>query len=156
MLKKLWKTIKEHRMKLASALLIGLLIGGGVIYTIEEKQEQFWREKYLEQSKSNDSLRVQMEQLNKENELLTQKNQDLKDALGVTILSSIRSNFYDLKAMKSKNYNRQIYYNEEAHKSNLVPKEIGEKWNLNVFSDRYQKQLNRLMDTIAKKENEQN
>mgnify|MGYP006282449107 CR=1 FL=1 len=156
MLKKLWKTIKEHRMKLASALLIGLLIGGGVIYTIEERQEQFWREKYLEQSESNDSLRVQMEQLNKNNELLTQENQDLKDALGVTILSSIRSNFYDLKAMKSKNYNRQIYYNEEAHKSNLVPKEIGEKWNLNVFSDRYQKQLNRLMDTIAKQQKEQN
>jgi len=156
MLKKLWKTIKEHWIKLASALLFGLLIGGGVIYTIEERQEQFWREKYLEQSESNDSLRVQMEQLNKKNELLTRENQDLKDALGVTILSSIRSNFYDLKAMKSKNYNRQIYYNEEAHKSNLVPKEIGEKWNLNVFSDRYQKQLNRLMDTIAKQQKEQN
>jgi len=155
MLKKSWKILKAHRIKLAIALFLGLLIGGGGIYIIEENQEQFWRKKYLEQTESNDSLRLQMEQLHKENDLLTQKNQDLKDALGVTILSSIRSNFYDLKALKSKNYNRQIYYNEEAHKSNLVPKEIGEKWNLNIFSERYQKQLNRLMDTIAAKNEEE-
>ncbi|MGM0531091.1 MAG: hypothetical protein ACQER7_07040 [Bacteroidota bacterium] len=152
MLKKFWRTIKAHRIKLASSLLLGILIGGGVIYFIEEGEQEFWREKYMEQTESNDSLRLQMEQLHKENELLTQKNQDLKDDLGTTILSSIRSNFYDLKALKSENYNRQIHFNNEAHKSNMVPKKIGEKWDLNVFSDRYNKQLARLMDTIANRE----
>ncbi|MCF8335746.1 MAG: hypothetical protein K9H65_04000 [Bacteroidales bacterium] len=152
MLKNLWRTIKAHWIKLASFLLLGILIGGGVIYSIEENEKEFWREKYMEQTASNDSLRLQMEQLHKENELLTQKNQDLKDDLGITILSSIRSNFYDLKALKSENYNTQIHYNNEAHKSNLVPKKIGEKWDLNIFSDRYNKELARLMDTIAKRE----
>lgn len=156
MLKRFWKIIKAHRVKLASSLLLGILIGGGVIYLIEESEKEFWREKYMEQTESNDSLRLQMEQLHKENEMLTQKNQDLKDDLGITILSSIRSNFYDLKALKSENYNRQIYYNNEAHKSNMVPKKIGEKWDLSIFSDRYNNQLSRLMDTIAHREEERN
>ncbi|MFP4620714.1 MAG: hypothetical protein ACLFM7_05350 [Bacteroidales bacterium] len=156
MLKNLWKTIKEQRIKLASSLLLGILIGGGVIYSIEYKEKQFWRKKFMEQSENNDSLRLQMEQLNKEKELLTEKNEDIKDDLGVAILSSIRSSFYDLKALKSENYNRQIYYNEEAHKSNLVPKKIGEKWDLDLFSDKYSKELKRLMDTISDKEENNN
>ncbi|MFW6103550.1 MAG: hypothetical protein ACOC59_00640 [Bacteroidota bacterium] len=156
MLKKFWRTVKSHRIKLASSLLVGILIGGGVIYSIEESEKEFWREKYMEQTESNDSLRLQMEQLHKENELLTEQNRDLKDDLGITILSSIRSSFYDLKALKSENYNRQIHYNNEAHKSNLVPKKIGDKWDLDIFSERYNEQLGRLMDTIAKREAENN
>jgi hypothetical protein len=155
MWKKFLTKIKKYWIEVISALLLGLLIGGGIIYSIEEKQEQFWRGKYMEQSKSNDSLRTQMEILHKKNNILSKKNQALKDDLGITILSSIRSNFYDLKALKSENYNTQMYYNQEEYKSNLVPKRIGEKWDINVFDEKYKKELNHLMDTIIEKKSEE-
>lgn len=133
---------------LASALLFGIVIGGGIIYIIENRQEQYWRERYLQQSKNNDSLKIQMEQLHKRNTILTEENNGLRNDLGVTILSSIRSNYYDLSALKSDNYNIQMYYNREEYKSNLVPKKIGEKWGINIFSDKYKQDLDNLLDTI--------
>jgi hypothetical protein len=154
MLKKFWDRLKKYWKEIAGSLLMGIILGGGIIYSIEAKQKQFWREKYLEQTKSNDSLKTQMQQLHKQNSVLSKKNHALIDDLGITILSSIRSNFYDLKALKSENYNTQMYYNQEEYKSNLVPKKIGDKWDINVFSERYKKELNTLMDTIMKDKKE--
>ena len=156
MLKKYRDKLKKYWKEIASTLLIGVILGGGIIYSIEAKQKQFWREKYLEQTKSNDSLKTQMQQLHKQNSVLNKKNRALIDDLGITILSSIRSNFYDLKALKSENYNTQMYYNQEEYKSNLVPKKIGDKWDINVFSERYKQELNTLMDTIMKDKEEAN
>lgn len=154
MFRKILRNLKTHWIKLASSLLIGVLIGGGVIYSIEQKQEEFWREKYMTQKRSNDSLRTRLEKLHERNSLLHNTNRELKDDLGIAILSSIRSNFYNLRALKSEDYNTQMYYNQEEYKSNLVPKKIGEKWDINVFSPGYKQKLNTMMDSILSKETE--
>lgn len=150
MIKKLMATIKQHWIKITVSLLTGLLIGGGGMYIIEQRQVNFWRNKYIAESNKADSLRNQAEKLTKEHNILVEQNSKMKDDLGVTILSSIRSNFYDLKALKSENYNTQMYYNQEEYKSNLVPKSIGDKWEINIFSDQYKSELRRLMDSIYK------
>jgi len=149
-MKKRIATIKHHWVKITVSLLAGLLIGGGVMYIIEQRQVNFWRSKYMAESKKTDSLQTRTEKLINEHNILVEKNDKMKDDLGVTILSSIRSNFYDLKALKSENYNTQMYYNQEEYKSNLVPKSIGDKWDINIFSDQYKSELRRLMDSIYK------
>lgn len=147
-MKKIFATIKQHWIKISVSMLAGLLIGGGAMYIIEQRQVEFWRNKYMAESKKADSLQTRSEQLINQHNVLVEKNNKMKDDLGVTILSSIRSNFYDLKALKSENYNTQMYYNQEEYKSNLVPKSIGDKWNIDIFSEQYKAELRRLMDSI--------
>jgi|GEM_PF-1803740 len=154
MLKKCISTLRQHWIKMTGAFLAGLIVGGGVMYTIEHRQIKFWRDKYIAQSQTNDSLRTQLKRLNDHNQNLTRKNNKIRDDLGVTILSSIRSNFYDLKALKSDDYNTQLYYNQEEYKSNLVPKSIGEKWNIDIFNEQYKAELRTLMDSIYKAKNQ--
>ncbi len=154
MLKKFKTLLKDHWVKILSSLLAGLLIGGGIMYSIEQQQENFWRERYIRQTHKTDSLRAEMQQLNDHHHELLQKNKKIRDDLGVTILSSIRSNFYDLKALKSDDYNTQLYYNQEEYKSNLVPKTIGEKWNIDIFNQQYKSELRTLMDSIYKAKNQ--
>lgn len=155
MLKKLKTLLKNHWVKIVSSLLAGLLIGGGIMYSIEQQQEDFWREKYIQQTHKTDSLQAEVQQLNDNHHKLLQENKKIRDDLGVTILSSIRSNFYDLKALKSDDYNTQLYYNREEYKSNLVPKTIGEKWNINIFNQQYKSELRTLMDSIYKAKNQE-
>lgn len=152
MIKKLLNTIKNHPVKLLIVLLIGVFAGGGVMYSIKDKKEEFWRTKYMEETQSMDSLRAFNKQLIEKNETLKQKNKDIKNDLGITILAALRSNFYNLKALKSEDYNTQMYYNLEEYKSNLVPKKIGEKWNVNVFSQKHKNQLNRIVDSLYKEQ----
>ncbi|MBS3775210.1 MAG: hypothetical protein KGY70_08485 [Bacteroidales bacterium] len=154
MLKKIRTLLKNHWLKITAALLAGLLIGGGIIYSIEQQQENFWREKYIQQTQQNDSLRKQIKQLNDQHNILINRNKKMKDDLGITILSSIRSNFYDLKALKSEDYNTQLYYNQQEYKSNLVPKTIGDKWNIDIFNEQYKNELKTLMDSIYKAKNQ--
>lgn len=154
MLKKIRTLLKNHWIKITAALLAGLLIGGGIIYAIEQQQENFWREKYIQQTQQNDSLRKQIKQLNDQHNILIRRNKKMKDDLGITILSSIRSNFYDLKALKSEDYNTQLYYNQQEYKSNLVPKTIGDKWNIDIFNEQYKSELQTLMDSIYKAKNQ--
>lgn len=148
MFKKLLNTIKRHPVKLLVVLLIGMFAGGGVMYYIKDKKEEFWHTKYMEETQSIDSLKAFNKELRRKNEMLKQKNKDIKTDLAVTILAALRSNFYNLKALKSEDYNTQMYYNQEEYKSNLVPKKIGEKWNINVFSQRHKNQLNRIVDSL--------
>ncbi|MBS3774925.1 MAG: hypothetical protein KGY70_07055 [Bacteroidales bacterium] len=154
MLKKIRTLLKNHWIKITASLLAGLLIGGGIIYSIEQQQENFWREKYIQQTQQNDSLRKQIKQLNDQHNILINRNKKMKDDLGITILSSIRSNFYDLKALKSEDYNTQLYYNQQEYKSNLVPKTIGDKWNIDIFNEQYKSELQTLMDSIYKAKNQ--
>ena len=154
MLKKIRILLREHWIKITASLLAGLLIGGGIIYGIEQQQENFWREKYIQQTQKTDSLRTQLQQLNDQHNILVERNKKIKDDLGITILSSIRSNFYDLKALKSEDYNTQIYYNQQEYKSNLVPKTIGDKWNIDIFNEQYKNELKTLMDSIYKAKNQ--
>lgn len=154
MLKKIRTLLKNHWIKITASLLAGLLIGGGIIYAIEQQQENFWREKYIQQTHKNDSLRNQIKQLNNQHNILVKRNKKMKDDLGITILSSIRSNFYDLKALKSEDYNTQLYYNQQEYKSNLVPKSIGDKWNIDIFNEQYKNELKTLMDSIYKAKNQ--
>jgi len=154
MLKKIRTLLKNHWIKITAALLAGLLIGGGIIYAIEQQQENFWREKYIQQTQQNDSLRKQIKQLNDQHNILIRRNKKMKDDLGITILSSIRSNFYDLKALKSEDYNTQLYYNQQEYKSNLVPKTIGDKWNIDIFNEQYKSELQTLMDSIYNAKNQ--
>ena len=153
-MKKLIETIQQHWIKLTVSLLAGLLIGGGTMYIIEQRQVKFWRSKFIAQSQKNDSLRTHMEQLTNENTRLVEHNNKIKEDLGITILSSIRSNFYDLKALKSNDYNTQLYYNQQEYKSNLVPKTIGDKWDIDIFNEQYKSQLKTLMDSIYKAKNQ--
>ncbi len=148
MFKKLINTIKNHPVKLLVVLLIGVFAGGGVMYYIKDQKEKFWHTKYMEETQSIDSLKAFNKELRRKNEMLKQKNKDIKTDLAVTILAALRSNFYNLKALKSEDYNTQMYYNQEEYKSNLVPKKIGEKWNINVFSQRHKNQLNRIVDSL--------
>jgi len=154
MLYKIRTLLRNHWIKITASLLAGLLIGGGIIYAIEQQQENFWREKYIQQTQKNDSLRNQIKQLNDQHNILVERNKKIKDDLGITILSSIRSNFYDLKALKSEDYNTQLYYNQQEYKSNLVPKTIGDKWNIDIFNDQYKSELKTLMDSIYKVKNQ--
>jgi hypothetical protein len=152
MFRKLINTIKKHPVKLLVVLLIGLFAGSGVMYQIKDKKEEFWRTKYMEETQSIDSLRAFNNELMEKNNILKQKNRDIREDLAITILAALRSNFYNLKALKSEDYNTQMYYNLEEYKSNLVPKKIGEKWNINVFSQRHKNQLNRIVDSLYKEQ----
>ncbi len=157
MWRKIRITLKNHWVKILSSLLAGLLIGSGIIYSIEQQQEEFWRQKYLAQQQISDSLKNQLSRAQDQQEQLMEKNKKIRNDLGVTILSSIRSNFYDLKALKSKDYNTQLYYNQEEYKSNLVPKAIGERWNIDIFNQQYKAELQTMMDSIDQaKEQEKN
>jgi hypothetical protein len=152
MIKKLINTLKKHPVKLIVVLLIGVFAGGGVMYSVKDKKEEFWRTKYMAETQSIDSLRAFNTELLEKNKMLKQKNRDIKNDLAITILAALRSNFYNLKALKSEDYNTQMYYNLEEYKSNLVPKKIGEKWNINVFSQKHKNQLNRIVDSLYKEQ----
>lgn len=152
MFRKLINTIKKHPVKLVVVLFIGIFVGGAIVYTIKDKKEEFWRTKYMEEAQAIDSLRAFNKELRYKNEILKKKNRDIKNDMGITILAALRSNFYNLKALKSEDYNTQMYYNLEEYKSNLVPKKIGEKWNINVFSQKHKNQLNRLVDSLYKEQ----
>jgi len=154
MLKKIQSLLNHHWIKILSSFMAGLLIGGGTIHFIEQQQKNFWQEKFIQESHQTDSLRSRIDQLNDQHNILTERNEKIKDDLGITILSSIRSNFYDLKALKSDNYNRQLYYNQQEYKSNLVPKAIGEKWNIDIFNEQYKSELKTLMDSVYKAKKE--
>ena len=152
MLTKFFQTLKIHAIKLLIAGFAGAFIGAGVMFYIKDQKEEFWRTKYVAEKQNLDSVRKFNGELIRKNEDLTEKNRALRDDLGVTILAALRSNFYNLRALKSENYNTQMYYNLEEYKSNLVPKNIGEKWNLNVFDPRYKGKLNRLKDSLYKEQ----
>ena len=53
MLYKIRTLLRNHWIKITASLLAGLLIGGGIIYAIEQQQENFWREKYIQQTQKN-------------------------------------------------------------------------------------------------------
>jgi pantothenate kinase len=152
MFRKLINTIKKHPVKLAVVLIIGVFVGGTIMYTIKDKKEEFWRTKYMEETQAMDSLRAFNKELRYKNKMLEKKNKDIKNDMAITILAALRSNFYNLKALKSEDYNTQMYYNLEEYKSNLVPKKIGEKWNINVFSQKHKNQLNRIVDSLYKEQ----
>lgn len=154
MIKKLLDTIKTHPIKLLVALLIGLFVGSAIMFSIKDKKEEFWRQQYIAEHQAIDSLRAFNKQLAKKNKLLKQEKKDIRDDLSITILAALRSNFYNLKALKSENYNTQMYYNLEEYKSNLVPKKIGEKWKLNVFGQQNKERLNRIVDSLYKEQKE--
>ena len=154
MFKKLLITIKTHPIKLLVALLIGLFAGSAVMFSIKDKKEEFWRQRYIEENQAIDSLRAFNEQLVQKNETLKQENKDIRNDLSITILAALRSNFYNLKALKSEKYNTQMYYNLEEYKSNLVPKKMGEKWELNIFHQQNKARLNRIVDSLYKEQKE--
>ena len=78
MIKKLMATIKQHWIKITVSLLTGLLIGGGGMYIIEQRQVNFWRNKYIAESNKADSLRNQAEKLTKEHNILVEQNSKMK------------------------------------------------------------------------------
>jgi len=152
MIKKFLAIIKKHVVKLVITFIIGFFAGGGTMYYIKDKKEEFWRTQYIEEKQSQDSLKAFNNQLRLENKRLKDKNRDVRDDLAITVLAALRSNFYNLKALKSEDYNTQMYYNLEEYKSNLVPKTIGEKWNLNVFDTKYKSKLNQVVDSLYKEQ----
>src|SRR6056297_2090201 len=154
MFKKLLITIKTHPIKLLVALLIGLFAGSAVMFSIKDKKEEFWRQRYIEENQAIDSLRAFNKQLVQKNKSLKQENRDIREDLSITILAALRSNFYNLKALKSEKYNTQMYYNLEEYKSNLVPKKIGEKWELSIFGQQNKQRLNRIVDSLYKEQKE--
>ncbi len=154
MFKKLIITIKTHPIKLLVALLIGLFAGSAIMFSIKDKKEEFWRQQYIEENQTIDSLRAFNKQLTQKNESLKQENKDIRNDLSITILAALRSNFYNLKALKSEKYNTQMYYNLEEYKSNLVPKKIGEKWELSIFDQQNKERLNRIVDSLYQEQKE--
>ena len=137
-------------IKLAVALLIGAVIGSVVTYFIEEKKVEFWKDRFVESNELNQSLEREKNRLQDQNDELVKENKAIRKDLAVAILSSVRSNYYNLKALKTENYNRQLYFNEMEYRSNMVPRVIGKKWEINILQPKYNRELQRLVDSISK------
>jgi hypothetical protein len=129
---------------------MGAVIGSVATYFIEEQKVEFWKERFVEAQELNESLEVEHKKTMKRNEELVRRNEELRKDLGITILSSVRSNYYNLKALKSEDYNKQMYYNEQEYRSNLVPRAMGDKWGINILKAKYNRELKHVVDSIYK------
>jgi len=154
MIKRLFLTIKKHAVKLAISLVLGALIGSVATYLVEEQKVTFWKERFIEADELNKTLEQEYNSTKQKNKELAKKNKELKRDLSITILSNVRSNFYNLKAIKSEDYNKQMYYNNEEYKSNLIPIAMGRKWNINIMDARNNENLNHIIDSVYKSKTE--
>jgi biopolymer transport protein ExbB/TolQ len=148
MKKRVLSSIKSNIIILSIVLILGAGIGSVVTYFIEEKKVEFWKERFVEANELNQSLKKEKERFDKEKEELIEENKALRKDLAVTILSSVRSNYYNLKALKSENYNKQMYFNEMEYRTNLVPRAIGKKWDLNILQSQYNRELQHIIDSL--------
>ena len=148
MIKKLIRTIKQHSIKLAVSLLLGAIVGAVATYFIEEQKVEFWKERFVESSELSNSLEKERNRLKQKNKELVKENSNLRNDLGITILSSVRSNYYNLKALKSEDYNKQMYFNEQEYRSNLVPRAMGEKYGINILKAKYNRELKQVVDSV--------
>lgn len=154
MIKRLLLTIKKHAVKLAISLVLGALIGSVATYLIEEQKVTFWKERFIEANELNKSMEQEYNSIKQKNKELAKKNKELKKDLSITILSNVRSNFYNLKAIKSENYNKQMYYNNEEYKSNLIPIAMSRKWDINIMDARNNANLNHIIDSVYQSKTE--
>lgn len=148
-IKKFFRTIKQHAIKLSLAFVIGAATGAVITFFIEEKKVEFWHERFSEANELNQTLEGEHEKKQSEIKILEKEKKELKTDLGIVVLASLQSNYYNLKALKSDDYNKQMYYNEQEYISNLVPRAIGDKWDLNLFSSEYNKELKQVVDSIS-------
>jgi cell division protein FtsB len=153
MMKKLFRIIKAHVVMLTIAFLIGAIAGSVVTYFVEENKVEFWKERFTEANELNQTLEAKYNQTKKRNNQLVKENKKIRQDLGISILSSIRSNYYNLKALKSEDYSKQLYYNEMEYRSNLVPRALGEKWDINIFQPGLNRELKHVIDSIANEYN---
>ncbi|MFP4019035.1 MAG: hypothetical protein ACLFNL_07935 [Bacteroidales bacterium] len=148
-MKNFFRTIKQHAIKLSLAFVIGATVGAVVTFFIEEKKVEFWHERFSEANELNQTLEEEHEKKKNEIQIHKQEKKELKKDMGIVILASLQSNYYNLKALKSEDYNKQMQYNEQEYISNLVPRAIGDKWDLNLFSSEYNRGLKQVVDSIA-------
>jgi len=148
MIKQLFNTIRTHPVKLAVSLVIGAAIGAVSTYYIEEQKVGFWKERFVEANELNKSMEDEHKRLKQRNKQLVKKNKELRKDLGITILSNVRSNYYNLKAIKSEDYNKQMYYNDQEYRSNLVPLAMGRKWDINIMNARHNEELKHIIDSV--------
>ncbi len=148
MKKSVLSSIKDNIIILSISLILGAGIGSVVTYFIEEKKVEFWKDRFVEANELNQSLKKEKERFDKQKEELIEENKELRKDLAVTILSSVRSNYYNLKALKTENYNKQMYFNEMEYRANLVPRAIGKKWDLNILQPQYNRELQHIIDSL--------
>ncbi len=150
-----FRIVKQHAVKLSLAFVIGAIVGSVITFFIEEKKVEFWEERFTEANELSKKMEEEHNKTQDKIKVLRKENKELKKDLGITILSSVQSNYYNLKALKSEDYNKQIYYNEQEYISNLVPRAIGDKWDLNLFNAEYNRELKQVVDSITQENNAQ-